>query len=533
MPDPLTAALLEIVESVGRGPTMPTAARRALEGGLERLRRALGVERVLLLALERTSGSLRCVPADGGPEELDARSPAGAAILAGGELAAAGTADTRLSELGLAGSWAVPLRAGGEVLGSLVLTPGDAGPPDARARVVATVAATVLALWQRNAALFAGLRERAQELDRQLLQMRSLTEIARAAGAGVAVGDVAQVVVSEARKLVRADGAALVSSSDGGETSRSLATAGVAPEEGWTELVSWRTTAPRRSAHVAAATTSAGGGRLDALVVVRADPPLSRTERETLDSLGQQAGVALASARLVADLQREQANRRRLAIALIEAQERERARLARDIHDGPIQELVGLGLLLDAVAADLGTGDLDTKALARAAAAARGIVADLRATIVDLHPMALAELGFAGAARSIASRLEDRGVEVELDVAAAAELPAELQAVGVRILQEALTNVMRHAEATRAWITARPVSGGVEVRVRDDGIGFDVSSVLTAGAGGHLGLAGIRERADLAGGRADITSRAGSGTEIVLMLPLEVSGGGDEGPSGG
>ena len=162
---------------MGGGPSLPASGRRALADGVARLRDALGASRVLLLVHDHPGGDLRrALPDDTGPARVRAGSPAYAAILRGGELDPAALG-------GAIPAWSFPLRAAGEGLGALVVEI-EGSMPDARARLVATVAATVLALWQRNAELFAGLRDRAVALDRQLLQMRALTEIAHAAGGG-------------------------------------------------------------------------------------------------------------------------------------------------------------------------------------------------------------------------------------------------------------------------------------------------------------------------------------------------------------
>jgi signal transduction histidine kinase len=463
---------------------------------------------VVLLVREGSGGDLRDAlqGAEGAPFLRGGDDEHGR-VLAGGAQEGSGPVP--------AGAWSFPLRAGGELLGALLVVPSGA-PPGDQGRTLATVAATVLALWQRNASLFAGLRGRAIELDRQLLQMRALTEVARAAAAGGAEGVVAGVVAAEARKLSRADGAALLRAGD----AETLAVSGLAPEEGWAALAPW----PVPPARPMVLSIPVGVGEQGAAGLVahrRVGLPFSAAEHESLVALAQQAAVALASARLVADLRRERDERRRLALNLVDAQERERARLARDIHDGPIQELVGLGLMLDAAATDAEQGRPDPGDARRAAAAARAVIAELRGTIVALHPLALAELGFGGAARSLAGRLSERGIEVELDVSIAEGLPPESQAVGIRILQEAFANVVRHAEATRVTVAAERTGDAITIVVRDDGRGFDARD---AGGGrisrGHLGLAGMRERAALAGGRTEIGSQPGAGTQVRVELPL-------------
>jgi signal transduction histidine kinase len=212
--------------------------------------------------------------------------------------------------------------------------------------------------------------------------------------------------------------------------------------------------------------------------------------------------------------------RRSLAAAIVLAQEQERRRVAEELHDGPVQELVGLGLTLDALSAEL-RADAPAAAagVARAAASARDSVRALRRAIFDLHPMALEELGFAAATRALVQRLEWRGARVSLDLAAADGLSETDRTVAFRVVQEAIANVARHAEPARVAITARERGDRIVIEVTDDGRGFDPSRARPRIEGGHLGLAAMSERAALAGGEVVISSEPGRGTTIRLALP--------------
>jgi signal transduction histidine kinase len=266
-----------------------------------------------------------------------------------------------------------------------------------------------------------------------------------------------------------------------------------------------------------------GQAPLGALVLWRDDPEdgFSEDEVQRLTGLVDQAAVALSNAELLSELRREQAERQALASALVDAQEEERRRIAEDIHDGPIQELVGLGLVLDAVRSDLTRSGAEGAAeeVAGAGRAVRASVSALREAVFDLHPMALEELGIAAAIRSAVRRLEARGASVEVDVVAADRLPPLYRTVAFRILQEALANVGRHAGASEVVVLAERVDEGVELRVTDDGRGFDAEGDRLAE--GHLGLPAMRKRAKLAGGRLTIASAPGAGTTVTLWLPLE------------
>jgi signal transduction histidine kinase len=260
------------------------------------------------------------------------------------------------------------------------------------------------------------------------------------------------------------------------------------------------------------------------LIIVRRDRPgdFDDDDLERLRGLADQAAVAMANARLLTDLRGEQQTRRTLAAAIVLAQEQERRRVAESLHDGPVQELVGVGLMLDALSNDLGAESPTAAAdVDRAAAAAREAVRALRRAMADLHPLALEELGFAAATRSLVERLEWRGVELSLDLDDADALSETQRAVAFRIVQEAVANIWRHADPTRVGISARAQEGAVVIEVTDDGRGFDPDSPRPGVAEGHLGLAAVEERAALAGGELTILSAEGRGTTIRLVLPSE------------
>lgn len=246
---------------------------------------------------------------------------------------------------------------------------------------------------------------------------------------------------------------------------------------------------------------------------------------DRLAGLAAQAGVALANARVLSELRQEGEERRGLSAALLLAQEGERRRVAEDLHDGPVQELVGLALGLDVLAAQVAeaspglAGDVD-----RAAAAARDAVRALREAIFDLHPMALEELGLTAAARALVERLTLRGIAVTLDLAAAERLGEADRTIAFRTLQEAVANVVRHSGAGRVDIRARIEADAVVLEVRDDGRGFDADRPGAGIRAGHLGIPGSRERAALVGGRVEVESAPGRGALVRLVLPGRAGG---------
>ena len=228
-----------------------------------------------------------------------------------------------------------------------------------------------------------------------------------------------------------------------------------------------------------------------------------------------------AVARQVAAEESEGARRDVLA-AVIEAQESERARVSRDLHDDIGQALTSvlLGLrLID------GPADQQRDAvLARGVDEMRQLVVDAlhrtRRLAFELRPTVLDDVGLVPAlARLVADTAERSGLIIDALVDSASELldvTPDIATAVYRVVQEALTNVVRHAQATNATVTVATAAGLLRTLVDDDGIGFDP----TEPCDGHLGLHGMRERAELVGGVVRVVSAPGSGTTIVLEVPI-------------
>ncbi|MGH2993522.1 MAG: sensor histidine kinase [Solirubrobacterales bacterium] len=212
-------------------------------------------------------------------------------------------------------------------------------------------------------------------------------------------------------------------------------------------------------------------------------------------------------------LERLEAERRRSASAALEAQEDERARVARDLHDEVNQSLTGLLLHLEAARRnappELVPELVETRALANRA------MEELLSVARHLRPTALDDLGLTAALAAHVEELQRRtgietGFEADGDTSG---LGGETQLVIYRVAQEALSNVARHSGAARVRVRLRHEGPRVELTVSDDGCGFSFDE-----AGGGLGIAGMRERALLVGGEVEIESRAGDGTTVRLRV---------------
>jgi signal transduction histidine kinase len=209
---------------------------------------------------------------------------------------------------------------------------------------------------------------------------------------------------------------------------------------------------------------------------------------------------------------------RRASDRLLAVQEDERRRFARELHDGVGQTLTALTLRLDAAA----DGATDSAVAAERVASARRLAQDALLETHDLatrlRPARIEQLGLARALRDLAER---SGCQVEMKIGSEASRPDLLSAhAGVevyRIVQEALANVARHSGVGVATVSLAVRDDVLRVVVEDAGRGFDPASVRDGG----LGLAGIRERTALLGGRVTIESAPGAGTRLALLVPVD------------
>jgi signal transduction histidine kinase len=268
-----------------------------------------------------------------------------------------------------------------------------------------------------------------------------------------------------------------------------------------------------------------GGDRIGVLAaVMRAH--LDDSSRRLLATLASQASIAIANAetfaqerrRLRESAQVQAADARASAAAeglrqAIEAQEAERARVARELHDEAGQSLTALALNLRTLEEHL--DEEGRRRLARLRQMVNGISSSLRNLATDLRPSGLREHGLASAIERQAARLrEATGISVDVLVSDLPDdLPEEVQIALFRVVQEALTNVARHSGAGQASIVVSRHGGRIRVVVEDDGRGFDLSLPST-----RLGLPGIRERVELLGGTLRIESAPEAGTAVIVDL---------------
>ena len=214
---------------------------------------------------------------------------------------------------------------------------------------------------------------------------------------------------------------------------------------------------------------------------------------------------------------------RGLAKAVWRVQEDERRRLARELHDGLGQTLTALTHQLERLRrqADAGAAPELAARLVDAVETARLALNESREMSRLLRPPVLDDLGLAAALSWLARTLGERaGLQVALEVSGLGErLAPELEMLVFRLVQESLTNVLRHAGVDRATVSVAHGDGRVELRVADRGRGFDVAAALSGEAASGSGLRGMRDRLELFGGRLDLRSAPGEGTTVAAAIP--------------
>jgi two-component system, NarL family, sensor histidine kinase UhpB len=233
----------------------------------------------------------------------------------------------------------------------------------------------------------------------------------------------------------------------------------------------------------------------------------------SIDGVGETEEVARIELAFLRMMRRLEAERRRAGSAALRAQEEERARVARDLHDEVNQSLTGLLLRLEAVR-EAAPPALEPQ-LTETQALANQAMGELLSLARQLRPMALDDLGLAAAIAGQVEQVKRPGLAAELSVEGDfSSLDDDVQLVVYRVAQEALTNAGRHSDAERIAVNLLQAGEGVELEVADDGSGFPFEQSERG-----LGIGGMRERALLIGAELTIESRPDHGTTVRLSVP--------------
>jgi len=218
----------------------------------------------------------------------------------------------------------------------------------------------------------------------------------------------------------------------------------------------------------------------------------------------------------------ESAQKRQLfGLKIIQAQEEERKRVARDIHDGPAQTMANIVLRTEIAERLLNNRqvDLAMKELKDLKLMARDSLVDIRQIIFNLRPMALDDLGLLPTLRKYFQEMSKRGLNIELRFTGKEKrLSSSMEVAIFRLIQEIINNILKHAKATYAQALVEYADKYIKVMVQDNGIGFNEEEVLRNG--NNFGLIGMRERVELLEGEFSIYSVKNSGTSIMFRIPI-------------
>ena len=219
--------------------------------------------------------------------------------------------------------------------------------------------------------------------------------------------------------------------------------------------------------------------------------------------------------------------RRQLLDRTVRVAEGERARIAANLHDGPIQRLAAIGLVLDRCSLRLDREDAEgsMELVKRARQELSEEIHNLREMMSELRPPILDEGGLDAALRDqLSGWSATTGVESRLEVAQHDPLPSDSETVVYRVVQEALTNVAKHARASLVTVSISQSGKGLRVVVWDNGKGFNPRSQHEMLRNGHFGLVVMRERVELASGRFEVKSAPLTGTQVIVWIPLTSNG---------
>ena len=236
------------------------------------------------------------------------------------------------------------------------------------------------------------------------------------------------------------------------------------------------------------------------------------------EALVGQAAVAIQNAWLYEQLRTSTDRLQSLAHSLVEVQEKERSHIARELHDEAGQALSSLKLSLSRLAQDPDCPSYLGERLVELKGVTDGVLEELHRLAMDLRPVALDHLGLVAALEQYARNLNSPQLSVQFKALGfeSTRLPPDLEISLYRIVQEALTNVVRHANASNVGILLERGAGWVKVFVEDNGIGLAPDLIEQ---NDRMGLVGMRERAEMLGGSLTFESSIGKGTAVIVEVP--------------
>lgn len=413
----------------------------------------------------------------------------------------------------------VPIVVRGEAYGNLYLTEKEGGEFDHADEEAATILAEWAALAIFNARLYSRSEEERGALERAVDALEATTEIARAVGGETDPARVLETIAKRTRALLasrsllillrdgqRLEVAAIAGECGSGAVGRFVSIDAPTPEA---VLPAIQGVGIEARAALVAPLEFHGRplGMIVALDRLEEGPDFYADDERLLAGASASAAIAVATVQSV--------NEERLRHSLRTA-ERERGRWARELHDSILQGLGSRRVLLSS-ALRRGAGPELVEVVRTTIEEVDRDIEELRALITELRPATLDQLGLIVALEDLAERISS-GSEVELatDLSLSeGRVDPELEAVVYRLAQEALNNIVKHAEAGAATLQVTERGGRLNVLISDDGKGFDPTEEYDG-----FGVVGMRERIELVGGELEIESRPGSGTRVMASVPL-------------
>ena len=442
----------------------------------------------------------------------------------------------------------VPISVRGEAYGNLYLTDKAGGEEftDSDEQLV-----VVLSEWAAvaidNARLYESVARRRAELERVVRGLEATSAISRAVGFETELQRVLELIVKRGRAMSEARSFLVVLEQDdsfcveaaAGEVGRAIvgttietsSVAGAVATSGSAEVI------PDLAARVGHGLESIAAGATSAVVVplgfrgrargaliafdrMREGPAFDTEDEHLLGSFAASSAIAIATAQSV------EAERLRHSMR---ASEEERARWARELHDETLQELGALKVLLDSARQTDDRGRIQS-AIEQGLTQIELSIRNLQALITELRPAALDQIGLLPALEALLKRVAaTSGIAIDSDVRLEPEtqrLDPEIERTLYRLIQESLTNVIKHAEAGQVRVELVEAAGWVNVSVVDDGTGFDTAQISPG-----FGLVSMQDRVGLVGGRVSVESAPGAGATVRAEVPARYRDGDETEPS--
>ena len=257
----------------------------------------------------------------------------------------------------------------------------------------------------------------------------------------------------------------------------------------------------------------------------QSDSPYSDEEVDLLMTMANEAAIAIENARMLDSLKKEHLRVNQLLTQAVQTQEEERQRISADLHDSVAQWLAAASYRAQTVNVLL-SGNDSKEAQDELTAMENTIdksLKELRRVVTGLRPPALDELGLSHALRQSLDDLKTDGIDCRFSEAGTpVRLQSSIEIAVYRVAQEALTNVRKHANATKVNLRLQFQTDKLSIEIRDNGKGFDLSQTLDSAISvGHMGLLGMKQRAETLGGAIKIKAGEGTGTTITLKFPIQ------------